>query len=398
MNAPPETGKTTHVLVIDDETEIGELIAAAAENVGLSCIALTSARDLPNVIGPETTAVIIDLMMPDMDGIEVLRLLAQRCCKATVVLMSGFDRSVLRSAETLARAIGLRTAGPLHKPFRLIDAELLLEHVAGLPQPAHVAPAVSHHGHTICENELRAAIAEDRVEVHYQPQVELVSGRTVGIEALARLRDSRAALVMPDRFIELAEKTGLIGSLTDAVLKHSLQAIARCEHLAEAALSVNLSPMLLNDLDLPERVICMAEASGMALSRLTLEITESGLIREVGIALDILSRLRLRGIGLSIDDFGTGYASMAQLRRIPCTELKIDRMFVEGMLKDAADMVMVEETVELAHRLKLKVVAEGVETEAQAAALAFIGCDIGQGYYHARPMPFEALLGWLAKA
>jgi EAL domain-containing protein (putative c-di-GMP-specific phosphodiesterase class I) len=131
------------------------------------------------------------------------------------------------------------------------------------------------------------------------------------------------------------------------------------------------------------------------LSRLVVEITESGLIREFGKALDVLARLRLRGAGVSIDDFGTGYSSMAQLRSVPCTELKIDRMFVKDMLSDDSARAVVEQSIDLAHRLNLRVVAEGVETEQQARALADAGCDLAQGYHYSRPIRAQDLAVWL---
>jgi EAL domain-containing protein (putative c-di-GMP-specific phosphodiesterase class I) len=202
--------------------------------------------------------------------------------------------------------------------------------------------------------------------------------------------------VYPDQFIEETEQLGLMDALTDFVMERSLQEVANLDGLAEATLSINFPASSLVDLQLPERIAQSAGRANMPLSRLVVEITESGLIKEFGKALDVLARLRLRGAGVSIDDFGTGYSSMAQLRRVPCTELKIDRMFVKDMLSDESAMALVEESIGLAHRLRLRVVAEGVETLQQAQALAAIGCDIAQGYYYSRPLPAQDLTAWLA--
>ncbi len=382
------------VLVIDDQPAIGEVIAMVAEKLGMSCTVLTSALQLGEELDPGVTAIVIDLMMPDMDGIQLVRRLAERKCRASIVLMSGHDRSVLRSVQEMARALGLRTAEPLQKPFRLADIEAMLNAVAE-PQLDR-RKAVDGDRLPIPEDELRAAIAERAVVVHYQPQIALATGRVEGVEALARLSHPRLGLVYPDQFIEETERLGLMDALTDIVMERSLQEVADLEGLAEATLSINFPASSLVDLALPERIAQGAARANIPLSRLVVEITESGLIKEFGKALDVLARLRLRGASVSIDDFGTGYSSMAQLSRVPCTELKIDRTFVKDMLSDESAMAVVEESIGLAHRLRLRVVAEGVETPQQARALADAGCDLAQGYYYSRPISAQELGVWLA--
>lgn len=393
MNAPSPAVSCKQVVVVDDEPEIGELIAAVVEGLGLACTALTSARDLPTVMGPDVIAVMIDLMMPDVDGIELVRQLAQLGCRAPIVLMSGHDRSVLRSADDMVRTLGLRAAGTLRKPFRVAEVEELLGRVANRPLTARV-PTLRQVV-PLTEAEVRTAITSDAVVVHYQPQIELTSGRVVGVEALVRLVHPERGLIFPDQFIATAEARGLISPLTDVVLAHALRDVASVVRLGGATVSINVSARSLVDLSLPDRLAEVALRHGIELSRVIAEITESALIEEHAKALDVLARLRLRRAGISVDDFGTGYASMAQLRRIPCTELKIDRSFVNDMLFDDDAMSVVQETIELAHRLKLKVVAEGIETEPQAVALAGIGCDIGQGYLYSRPIGKAELVRWL---
>jgi EAL domain-containing protein (putative c-di-GMP-specific phosphodiesterase class I)/CheY-like chemotaxis protein len=382
------------VLVIDDEPAIGETIGLVAQDLGMTCNVLTSALQMDKELDPAVTAIVVDLMMPGMDGIEVVRLLAERNCRATIVLMSGHDRSVLRSVEEMARALGLRTAEPLQKPFRLADIRAMLNTVAQ-PQLDRRKMARGDK-QPLPEDELRAAIDAGAVVVHYQPQIALATGRVEGVEALVRLAHPRLGIVYPDQFIEETERLGLMDALTDLVMERALQEIAGLDGLAEATLSINVSAGSLVDLTLPERIARGAARACFPLSRLMVEITESGLIQEFGKALDVLARLRLRGAGVSIDDFGTGYSSMAQLRRVPCTELKIDRTFVKDMLSDEAAMAVVEESISLAHRLRLRVVAEGVETLQQARGLADAGCDLAQGFYYSRPVPAQDLLAWLA--
>jgi EAL domain-containing protein (putative c-di-GMP-specific phosphodiesterase class I)/CheY-like chemotaxis protein len=381
------------VLVIDDEPAIGEVIAMVAHDLGMSCTVHTSALEVPDELDPGITAIVIDLMMPGMDGIELVRRLAARQCRATIVMMSGHDRSVLRSVQEMARTLGLRTAEPLQKPFRLADIRAMLNAVAE-PQLDRRKP-VEGDRQTIPEAELRAAIAERAVVVHYQPQIALASGRVEGVEALARLRHPALGMVYPDQFIEDAERFGLMDVLTDIVVEHSLEEVGSLGGLGDATLSINFAAGSLLDLSLPERLERVAKRANIPLSRLVVEITESGLIKEFGKALDVLARLRLRGAGVSIDDFGTGYSSMAQLRRVPCTELKIDRMFVKDMLSDESAMAVVEESIGLAHRLHLRAVAEGVETHQQARALTDAGCDLAQGFFYARPLSAQDLATWL---
>jgi EAL domain-containing protein (putative c-di-GMP-specific phosphodiesterase class I)/FixJ family two-component response regulator len=382
------------VLVIDDEPAIGQVIALVAQDLGMSCTVLTSALQLGEELDPDVTAVVIDLMMPGMDGIELVRRLAARQCRATIVMMSGHDRSLLRSVQEMARSLGLRTAEPLQKPFRLADIKAMLNAVSE-PQLDR-RKAVEGDRLSMPEQELRAAIGERAVVVHYQPQIALATGRVEGVEALARLSHPRLGIVYPDQFIQETEQLGLMDALTDIVMERSLQDVASLEGLAKATLSINFPASSLVDLQLPERIEQRAAQSSIPLSRVVVEITESGLIKEFGKALDVLARLRLRGAGVSIDDFGTGYSSMAQLRRVPCTELKIDRIFVKDMLSDESAMALVEESIGIAHRLHLRVVAEGVETLQQAQALSEAGCDFAQGYYYARPLAVQDLAIWLA--
>lgn len=381
------------VLVIDDEPAIGEAIAIVARDLGMSCTVLTSALQLGEELDPGVTAIVIDLMMPGMDGIELVRRLAASQCGATIVLMSGHDRGVLRSVQEMARALGLRTVEPLQKPFRLADVKGMLNAVAE-PQLDRSKVADGDRN-PLPDDELRAAIGQQAVVVHYQPQISLTTGRVEGVEALARLSHPGLGIVYPDQFIEETQRLGLMDALTQIVMDRSMEEAATLDALADATLSINFPASSLVDLALPERIAQSAARANIPLSRLVVEITESGLIKEFGKSLDVLARLRLRGTGVSIDDFGTGYSSMAQLRRVPCTEIKIDRLFIKDMLSDDSAMAVVEESIGLAHRLHLRVVAEGVETQQQARALTEAGCDLAQGYHYARPLSAQNLAVWL---
>jgi diguanylate cyclase (GGDEF)-like protein len=244
--------------------------------------------------------------------------------------------------------------------------------------------------------ELRAAIEERALDVHYQPKVDLVSGEVTGVEALARWSHPELGPIPPGEFVPLAEQTGLIKPLTIAVLEIALvQARRWRDEGLTVPVSVNLSARNLLDLQLPAEVDGLLTRFGVAPTLLELEITESSIMSDPVRALDVLTRLDEMGVRLSIDDFGTGYSSLAYLKRLPVDELKIDRGFVMNMTRDRADAFIVRCAVDLGRNLGLRVVAEGVEDAATVEALAKLGCTQAQGYYFSRPAPAQELTVWL---
>ncbi|RZU34606.1 putative bifunctional diguanylate cyclase/phosphodiesterase [Blastococcus saxobsidens] len=236
--------------------------------------------------------------------------------------------------------------------------------------------------------DLRRAIRDGGLVVHYQPRVALPGGRVLGVEALVRWQHPDRGLVPPAQFIPLAEQTGLIQPLTEVVLE---QALAACRRWRDRGLqltvSVNLSARSLLDGGLPHRIGELLGRHGLTADCLELEITESAAMKDPVRALEVLHRLRDLGLELSVDDYGTGHASLAYLTRLPVSTLKIDRSFVQTMELDASDRTIVRSTIDLAHSLGLHVVAEGVETRATWDELGMLGCDAAQGYWLARPLP-----------
>ena len=245
-------------------------------------------------------------------------------------------------------------------------------------------------------SELREAISNGELTVHYQPKADLTTDRIESVEALARWHHPRRGMVSPAEFIPLAEQTGLIVDLTHQVLR---SALAQCRGWRDAghriSVAVNISPRILHDSRLPERLAAMLDDAGLEPAALTLEITESDLMADPARATDILLRLSSMGITLSVDDLGTGYSSLAYLKRLPVHEVKIDRSFVMGMGTDDDDAAIVEAVVALGQRLGKRVVAEGVEDEQTYRRLAAMGCDVAQGYWLSRPMPAADVLSWL---
>jgi len=244
--------------------------------------------------------------------------------------------------------------------------------------------------------ELRRALENGELTVYYQPQAALKSGLVTGVEALVRWHHPTRGLLSPDVFIPLAENTGLIGPLTMGVLDNAMAQVRIWDGIGiHLDLAANLSTRSLLDRTLPRLVSQMLARHGLATSRLELEITESMIADDPERAFAVLAELRATGMRLAIDDFGTGYSSLANLRDLEVERLKIDRSFTQSMLERHADGVIVASTVDLAHRLGLEVVAEGVESQAAWDELRAIGCDLAQGYFLARPMAAEHATAWL---
>ena len=385
----------THILVIDDDADIGDLVTAAAQSMGIECAATTDAAELASLLDTNVSLILLDLMMPGMDGVEVLRLLGKLECRASIVLMSGISKRVLDTAEKLAGALGLRIAGYLQKPFRLADLEEFLRGHVSL-QSASTAKPVTQIELPI--NELADGIRNGEFVLYYQPQIDIRSGEVDGLEALARWQHPRRGLLFPDSFINRLETLGLMEDFSWRVADRGLSEVRQfaVNGNPPPRVSLNVSVRSLRDLQFPDTFVGLARKYSVPVTSIMVEITESGLMNDPSNALDVLTRLRMKDIQLSIDDFGTGYAMMQQLVNIPATELKIDRLFVQNMHSNDSDRVMVEKTIELGHELGMTVTAEGVETEQQLAFLRCKGCDRAQGFLFSKALPPAEMAAWLS--
>lgn len=245
--------------------------------------------------------------------------------------------------------------------------------------------------------ELRQAFDRNELELYYQPKICVNKDRISGVEALVRWNHPVHGFMTPDEFIPLAERSGLIKQLSWWVLQNALaQAVLWHEKGIEIGVAVNISPFILLDPELPEAIIGLLSSHKLPRETLTLEITETSVLKDPDLALEILLRLADMGIIISIDDFGTGYSSLSYLKKMPVSEVKIDKTFVIEMLKNDNDAVIVHATIDLAHNLGMKVVAEGVENKETAARLKELKCDILQGYYYSRPLTSEDFSKWFA--
>ncbi len=240
--------------------------------------------------------------------------------------------------------------------------------------------------------EVRGALAREEFVLHYQPKVDLGSGRITGVEALVRWHHPEHGMLPPPSFIPLIEQTALIGPLTERVIDRALaQLVAWRRRGIALQMSVNLSARNLLDSELPDRIARLLEAHEVSPEQLIVEVTESAAMTDPDRAVAVLDALRASGVGVSIDDFGTGNASIEYLTTLPASELKIDRSFITGILEDRRAEAIVRSTIDLARNLGLTVVAEGIETQPELDHLTELGCDVAQGYLLSRPLPADQL-------
>ena len=378
------------LLVIDDDSAFGRLVQRIGQPLGIEVACSDGADWAEQLRHWRPSIIILDLQMPGIDGIEILRGLAAAGCTAKIHLASGsIDGRTLERAARLGGERGLDMGPTLQKPMRAESLRGVLE-ATGTAAPAASAPPLDAG---IRSDELAQAIAAQELYLDYQPQIELPLGRIGAAEALVRWRHPVRGIVPPDRFIPLAEKTGLIDSLTEWVVGTALAAAGEWHRRGCAlGISINVSGRNMRDVGLPDRIAERCKEFGVAPQSVTLELTESDVMADAIEAMDVVVRLRLKGFKLAVDDFGTGYSSLVRLHRMPFSELKIDRSFVGRLLQDPECGTIVDAIIGLAEKLNLKCIAEGVESAPILDRLRRLGCDGAQGYHICRPVSAEAVI------
>jgi EAL domain-containing protein (putative c-di-GMP-specific phosphodiesterase class I) len=341
---------------------------------------------------PGLRMVFLSLPLASTDGIEAIRFLAERPCNARLVLASDADPRILSAASRLARGRGLNVTGTLTQPFAMRQLGALMFDTQPGPEQEPTSLAVQ-----IAREDLRDCMRRELIKTWVQPKIDVRSLQFVSVEALVRLDHPARGMLRPCAFLALAEESGLIGDLTESVVRETFQWGARW-HARGLPLhvAVNISPLLLSDPELVTTLGRWACELQVPPEYIILEVTESWVMKDSTAALDTLIRLRLRGFQLSIDDFGTGYSTMTQLHEIPYGEMKLDQRFVRNAAHDSEARAIVESSIQLGHKLGMRVVAEGVERQQDWELISELGCDQGQGYFLARPMRPEALANWLA--
>lgn len=381
------------LLILDDEPTVAMTVARIAERHGFTVRLSESPREFFHDVarfGP--SHIIIDLLMPGMDGVEVLRNLAAVGCHANIIVMSGMGAKVLESAQRAGIERGLRISGILPKPFKPADLRALLDaRAAGAPMHTEATEADGE----ISVGELEAALRTDQFVVHYQPKIHLASGRAAGIEALVRWQHPTLGLLLPQRFLPLVEQTGSMDLLTYRVIETGLAWFAETGRDNALTMAINISGRSLTDVIFADVLSEQCALLKIDPARIILELTETTATRRSADTLDILTRVRLKGFKLSIDDYGTGYSSMAQLAQLPFSEIKIDKQFVNAMLNSEEAHKLVASTIGLGKALHLVTVAEGVENEQEQRALTELECEQAQGFHIARPMDGDSVRAWL---
>jgi EAL domain-containing protein (putative c-di-GMP-specific phosphodiesterase class I)/CheY-like chemotaxis protein len=383
------------VLLVDDEPFIRQLTGMLLKQLGCTNLLESgngaealAALDQP---GAQVDLILSDLNMPDMDGVEFVRHLAARKGCPPLAFLSGAESGLLRAAEALGRAYFLEVLGALAKPVSKEALVAVLERMA-----VERAPRAQRGKIVIEEADLARGIAARELVFHYQPKVEIASGKVSGVEALVRWQHPTHGLLFPDSFIAMAESGPLIEPLTEALVEIGLAQLQAWHGAGlRPHLGINLSPSMLSDVTLPDRFAASAARFGVPAESIVFEITETGVAREELIYLEIVTRLRMKGFKLSVDDFGTGQSSLQRLEALPFGELKVDRQFVHGAAKNPAKAAILEASIGLARTLGQKSVAEGVELKEDWDLLRRLGCDIAQGYFVAKPMPADRLPAWI---
>jgi EAL domain-containing protein (putative c-di-GMP-specific phosphodiesterase class I)/FixJ family two-component response regulator len=383
------------VLIVDDsgiQRGIGAALCQAlrikqvheAED-GVAALALLDSLPAP----PDL--LIVDLEMPKMDGPELLSALSTRHLRSPVIVASSRESSLRHSVEDMGTALGLRILGSLQKPLTESGLGALLQRQPGSADTEHSLEAAP-----VDPLALRAAIERDEIRVFYHPQVEVGACRVRGLEALARWHHPVQGWISPDAFIPVAEQHGLIHALTLRVMEQAMAQTAQWSRQGlDLSIAINVSPLLLDRPELVQEISELQCKYQLRAEQVVLEVTESSLLRELAVALGVLTRLRLRGFRLSLDDYGTGFSSMQQLARIPFTELKVDRSFVHGASERESLQVILRSALDMANELGLETVAEGVESVRDWQLVRQYGCTLAQGWLLAKAMPAADFEPWL---
>ncbi len=389
------------VLILEEHPKRRNQLAKALGDLGFRCIrqagdgheALALLRD-----GTEGfDLVVCNLDISGMDGLEFIRH-SSRLGVGGLILYSIHDDAVLSSAAWMARAYKAPLLGVLRVPFgRRALESLVVKLNANFTVYSDVmgSAAGPAQGDREVVAELAAALDAREFVPHYQPKVCLATGALLGVEALARWEHPELGLLAPVHFVDLMEANDLIDPLTHLLLEqaghHAMEWGSNGLHIP---LSINVSPLSLERPDCAKQLLATIAATGAQPAQFTFEITEKAFAKDATAVLENVLRLRMRGCGIAVDDFGTGYSSLQQLNRTPITELKLDRSFVRRITSNSKALSIVGSMIDLAAKLKLKTVAEGIDTEPQRDRLIELGCDLGQGYLFAKALESGSLQDW----
>jgi len=399
------------LLIVDDEPQVRKLLETLLQHEGYRTLSAGSGEEALQLVAKQPPdLILLDIMMPGMDGYEVASQLKGDAATASIpiIMLSALS-------ESSARVSGLETGAEefISKPVERVELWLRVRNLLRLKSHGdqlkrhsqlleqqlrqHAGDSTRMNVHDLArqelENALRQAVEHDEFTLHYQPKVALADGQICALEALLRWERPGYGAVSPAVFVPVLESLGLIVEVGSWVIRSVCQQIAMWQRSAIGAVevSVNVSGHQLIEGDLIADIARILTETGVEPHWLEVELTEGSLMENTQHTIASLQRLRAMGVKISIDDFGTGYSSLAYLRRFPIDTLKIDIAFIREVTSNPQDAAITRTIIELAHSLSLRVVAEGVETQAQLAFLKEAGCDQIQGYLFSRPLPATAL-------
>ncbi|MBN9288983.1 MAG: hypothetical protein BGO43_08145 [Gammaproteobacteria bacterium 39-13] len=372
------------LLIVDDDLAIHRLFSDIAQNCGYL---VNTADDILSVSTVykkfQPTLIFLDLSLTEGDGVEVLRLLSEHGCKSPIVVISSHDDKVRATTVRLGESRGLMMAGTFQKPIDIKTLTVILN-------------KYKNYGFNFNEQDIERAIKNHEFILHYQPKVLIKTKEIIGAEALVRWQvPSQKNLIYPDAFIPFSEKTGSISNLSRYIIQQAIKQIH--EHQIDFQLSINLSGRDLTDLSLPDEIVSYVKKYRIDPAKICFEITETSVMSQPTVAMDILTRLRIHGFELSMDDFGIGYSSLIELHRMPFSELKIDKSFIKNLSISSDTLPIVRCIINLGKGLSLKVVAEGVETQEAWNILEKEECHYAQGYFISQPLDISSFLDFVKK-
>lgn len=383
------------VLVLEDDVIQRETVLLLLQNLGVRQIEVASSGEeaLQRLNGADSgfDLTLCDLCVLDKnasDGVQFIRMAASRPIGA-LVLMSGVEADVLHSAGRLALEAGVSKVERLRKPVTQRELERVMRRVLAGAPASHRSP-VAARSVLWTREALETALRRREFLACFQPKIALATGRLAGMEILCRWVHPFAGVVPPGDFIPIMEREGLIDALTEQMFMQGLDAVYRWKQRGlTVPVAINVSPLTLQKIGLTNRWRSLLAKRGLSADMVTVELTETAAPADFQGLLETVTRLRIHGFGVSLDDFGNGYSSMQLLSDLPITEVKIDRSFVSRVPHEERSVLILDTILDLARKLKLDVVAEGIETAEAADFLRSAGCQLGQGYFFGRPAPFH---------